>query len=37
LIVKMNPKNGNVFYGCTSFFNEEQKCGHMVPLSSEPV
>ena len=37
LIVKMNPKNGNVFYGCTNFFNNERKCGHMIPLSSDPV
>jgi DNA helicase-4 len=35
MIVKMNPKNGNVFYGCTNYFNEEEKCNNMIPLSSE--
>ena len=37
LIVKMNPKNGNVFYGCTNYYNDEKKCGHMITLSSDPV
>jgi len=37
LIVKMNPKNGNVFYGCTNYFSDENKCGHMITLSSDPV
>ena len=37
LIVKMNPKNGNVFYGCTNYYNDTRKCGHMVTLSSDPV
>ena len=37
LIVKMNPKNGNVFYGCTNYYNTERKCTNMLPLSSEPV
>ena len=32
LIVKKNPKNGDIFYGCTNFFNEEKKCTNMVPL-----
>ncbi len=36
LIVKMNPKNGNVFYGCTNYFNEK-KCNNMIPLPSDPV
>jgi len=36
LIVKMNPKNGNVFYGCTNYFNEK-KCSNMIPLPSDPV
>ncbi len=36
MIVKMNPKNGNVFYGCTNFFNDKEKCKNMIPLSSEP-
>ena len=37
LIVKMNPRNGNVFYGCTNYYNEEKKCGHMISLSADPV
>ena len=37
MIVKMNPKNGNVFYGCTNYFNEEEKCNNMIALSNEPV
>ena len=36
MIVKMNPKNGNVFYGCTNYFNEN-KCTNMITLPSEPV
>ena len=36
LIVKMNPKNGNVFYGCTNYFSDK-KCNNMIPLSSDPV
>ena len=34
LIVKKNPKNGDIFYGCTNYFNEEKKCTYMVPLES---
>ena len=34
MIVKMNPKNGNVFYGCTNYFNEN-KCTNMIALPSE--
>lgn len=37
LIVKMNPKNGNVFYGCTNYFDDKHKCTNMIALSSEPV
>ena len=37
MIVKMNPKNGNVFYGCTNYFNEGEKCNNMIALSNEPV
>ena len=37
LIVKMNPKNGNVFYGCTNFFNEDVKCQYMKSLPNTPV
>ena len=36
LIVKMNPNNGNVFYGCTNYFTEK-KCNNMIALSPEPV
>ena len=34
LIVKKNPKNGDIFYGCTNYFNEERKCTYMAPLES---
>ena len=37
MIVKMNPKNGNVFYGCTNYFNDTGKCTNMIALSSDPV
>ncbi len=37
MIVKMNPKNGNVFYGCTNYFNDDQKCNNMISLSKDPV
>ncbi len=37
LIVRMNNKNGNVFYGCTNYYREDKKCGHMIPLPSEPT
>lgn len=37
MIVKMNPKNGNVFYGCTNYFNDKQKCNNMIALSKDPV
>lgn len=36
MIVKMNPKNGNVFYGCTNYFNDKDKCTNMAALPSEP-
>ena len=37
MIVKMNPKNNHVFYGCTNYFNPEKKCTHMITLSNDPV
>lgn len=37
LIVKFNRKNGDVFYGCTNYKNDEKKCGCMIALSSDPV
>lgn len=37
MIVKMNPKNGNVFYGCTNYFSDENKCTNMISLPNDPV
>ena len=37
LIVKQNPKNGNVFYGCTNYFRDHDKCGNMISLPNDPV
>ena len=37
MIVRLNQKNGSVFYGCTNYFNEERKCTHMIPISNESV
>ncbi len=37
MIVKMNPKNGNVFYGCTNYFNSQAQCKNMIPLTKDPV
>ena len=37
MIVKMNPKNGNVFYGCTNYFNNQAQCKNMIPLPKDPV
>ena len=34
---KMNPKNGNVFYGCTNYFNSQAQCKNMIPLPKDPV
>ena len=36
LIVKMNPKTGNVFYGCTNYFTEK-KCQNMIPLPRKSI
>ena len=36
LIVKMNPKNGDVFYGCTNY-TSEKKCNNTIKLPSDPV
>jgi DNA helicase-4 len=33
MIVKMNPKNENVFYGCTNYYNEANKCTYMAPVN----
>lgn len=32
MIVKKNPKNEQIFYGCTNYFNEGRKCNNMVPI-----
>lgn len=35
MVVRMNPKNGDVFYGCTNYYSDKRKCTHMVTLPSE--
>lgn len=35
MIVKMNPKNQDVFYGCTNYFSDTNKCTNMIPLDKE--
>lgn len=37
MIVKMNPQNGMVFYGCTNYYNEQHQCKNIISLSNEPV
>ena len=37
MIVKMSPKSGNVFYGCTNYFNTENQCTNMISLPNDPV
>jgi len=37
MIVKMSPKSGNVFYGCTNYFNSETQCTNMISLPNDPV
>lgn len=37
LIVKKNPKNGNIFYGCTNYFNDKNQCRYMRPLEQDPI
>lgn len=32
MIVKMNLKNQDVFYGCTNYFSDTNKCTNMMPL-----
>ncbi|MCR4682405.1 MAG: UvrD-helicase domain-containing protein [Clostridiales bacterium] len=36
MIVKMNQKNGNVFYGCTNYWNKDAPCGNMMQINDEP-
>ncbi len=35
LIIKKNVRNGDIFYGCTNFHNEDNKCTYMQPISSD--
>lgn len=37
LIVRKNLKNGDIFYGCTNYYNDDHKCTNMIRLSSDPV
>ena len=37
LIVRVNPKDGDVFYGCTNYHNPDVKCKRMVPLPNDPI
>lgn len=37
LIVRKNVKNGDIFYGCTNYYNDDNKCTNMIRLSSDPV
>ncbi|MBQ9551558.1 MAG: UvrD-helicase domain-containing protein [Clostridia bacterium] len=37
MIVRMNRKNGNVFYGCTNYYNSHAQCKNMIPLSNDPA
>lgn len=37
LVVKNNPKNGSVFYGCTNYNRDGEKCRYMLPLPHDPV
>ncbi len=34
MIVKFNQQNGDVFYGCTNYFSDTNKCKNMIPLES---
>ena len=33
----INPKNGNVFYGCTNYFRDSNPCTFMKSLPNTPV
>lgn len=37
LIVKVNPKNHSVFYGCTNYYRDTEKCGYMRALPNDPL
>lgn len=32
MIVRTNSKNGDVFYGCTNYYSDNNKCNNMIPL-----
>ena len=33
MIVKFNKTNGDVFYGCTNYYNETNQCKNMIPIN----
>ena len=37
LIVRMNQKDGDIFYGCTNYYNPDIKCNRMIPLPNDPI
>ena len=37
LIVRINPRDGDVFYGCTNYHNPSVNCKRMFPLPNDPV
>lgn len=32
MIVKRNPESGHAFYGCTNYFNDEEKCNNRMNI-----
>lgn len=34
MIVKLNQKNGDVFYGCTNYYNDKNQCKNMIPIKN---
>ena len=32
LIVRKNLKSGDIFYGCTNYYNEKKQCTNTIPL-----
>lgn len=37
LVVRVNNNNHSVFYGCTNYHRDTDKCRYMQPLPSDPV
>ena len=33
MIVKINSKNGNVFFGCTNYHNKDNPCGNIEHIN----